>query len=56
MKHFTRGFFFGSLTTLGVIVSGALAFHKTVIKPIEEEETKFDEEKWETTSYAGSMT
>ena len=45
MKHFTRGFFFGSLTTLGAIVSGALAFHKTVIKPIEEEETKFDENR-----------
>ncbi len=45
MKHFTRGFFFGSLTTLGAIVSGALAFHKTVIKPIEEEETRFDENR-----------
>lgn len=42
MKQFTKGFAFGTLATLGAIASGVLAFHKTVIKPIEDTEEKFD--------------
>ena len=42
MKQCTKGFAFGTLATLGAIASGVLAFHKTVIQPIEETEEKFD--------------
>ena len=38
MKKFTRGFILGTLTTLGAVASSVAAFHKTVVKPIEEEE------------------
>ena len=42
MKQFTRGFFFGAVATLGALATGVLTFHKTVVKPIEENEEKFD--------------
>ena len=42
MKQFSKGFFFGTLTTLGAIASGTMAFHKAVVKPTEETEEKFD--------------
>ena len=42
MKQFTKGFAFGTVATLGAIASGILAFHKTVIQPIEDTEEKFD--------------
>lgn len=42
MKQFSKGYLFGVLTTLGAIASGAMAFHKAVVKPIEETEEKFD--------------
>lgn len=44
MKKFTRGFVLGALTTLGAVASGVAAFHKTVVKPIEEE-NRFDENR-----------
>ena len=45
MKQLTKGFLIGTASTLAAIVSGAVAFHKTVIKPVEEEEIKFDENR-----------
>ena len=42
MKQFTKGFALGTIATLGAIASGVLAFHKTVIQPIEDTEEKFD--------------
>ena len=44
MKKFTRGFILGTLTTLGAVAGSVAAFHKTVVKPIEEEE-RFDENR-----------
>ena len=41
MKKFTRGFILGTLTTLGAVAGSVAAFHKTVVKPIEEEENRF---------------
>ena len=45
MKKFTRGFILGTLTTLGAVAGSVAAFHKTVVKPIEEEENRFDENR-----------
>ena len=45
MKKFTRGFILGTLTTLGAVASSVAAFHKTVVKTIEEEENRFDENR-----------
>ena len=43
MKQVTKGFLIGTASTLAAIASGVFAFHKTVIKPVEEEEIKFDD-------------
>ncbi|WP_076459352.1 DUF3042 family protein [Limosilactobacillus caccae] len=45
MKQFAKGIFVGSLATIAALASGAVTFHKTVIKPAEEEEEKFDENR-----------
>lgn len=45
MKQLTKGILVGSLATLAAIASGVFTFHKTVIKPVEEEEEKFDENR-----------
>lgn len=45
MKALTKGIFIGAASTIAAIASGALAFHKTVIKPVEEQEEKFDENR-----------
>lgn len=45
MKQFTKGFFFGSLATIGALASGVFAFHKSVIEPIEQEEERFDQNR-----------
>ncbi len=45
MKSFTKGILFGAATTIAAIASGALAFHKKVIKPVEDQEEKFDENR-----------
>jgi hypothetical protein len=45
LKKFTRGFILGTLTTLGAVAGSVAAFHKTVVKPIEEEENRFDENR-----------
>ena len=45
MKQVTKGFLIGTASTLAAIASGVVAFHKTVIKPVEEEEIKFDENR-----------
>lgn len=42
MKQFSKGFLVGTLATLGALASSVFTFHKTVIKPIEETEEKFD--------------
>ena len=41
MKQLAKGILVGSLATVAAIASGVLTFHKTVIKPAEEEEEKF---------------
>lgn len=43
MKQFTKGILVGTAATLGALIGGAVSFHKTVVKPIEDEEIKFDE-------------
>ena len=45
MKQLAKGILVGSLATVAAIASGALTFHKTVIKPAEEEEEKFDQNR-----------
>lgn len=45
MKKFAHGFVLGTLTTLGAVACGIAAFHKTVVKPIEDEENRFDENR-----------
>ncbi|AGN98975.1 hypothetical protein LRI_0766 [Limosilactobacillus reuteri I5007] len=44
MKQLAKGILVGSLATVAAIASGVLTFHKTVIKPVEEEE-KFDQNR-----------
>ncbi|AWD62645.1 MULTISPECIES: DUF3042 family protein [Limosilactobacillus] len=44
MKQLAKGILVGSLATVAAIASGVLTFHKTVIKPAEEEE-KFDQNR-----------
>lgn len=43
MKQLAKGILVGSLATVAAIASGVLTFHKTVIKPAEEE--KFDQNR-----------
>ncbi|MQB61595.1 DUF3042 family protein [Limosilactobacillus reuteri] len=46
MKQLAKGILVGSLATVAAIASGVLTFHKTVIKPAEEEEEeKFDQNR-----------
>ncbi|MEY8441259.1 DUF3042 family protein [Lactobacillaceae bacterium 24-114] len=45
MQKFTKGILLGTFGTLAAIASGALTFHKTVVKPVEEQEEKFDENR-----------
>ena len=45
MKQLAKGILVGSLATVAAIASGVLTFHKTVIKPVEEEEEKFDQNR-----------
>ena len=43
MKNFAKGVLIGTFGTLAAIASGVFTFHKTVVKPIEDQEEKFDE-------------
>lgn len=45
MKQFTKGFFIGTIATISAVAGGIFSFHKTVIRPIEEQEDKFDENR-----------
>lgn len=45
MKQVAKGIFIGTVSTLAAIAGGALAFHKKVIKPVEDQEEKFDENR-----------
>lgn len=45
MKSFTKGLFWGATAAVGLIASGVATFHKKVIQPIEETETKLDENR-----------
>lgn len=45
MKQFTKGVLVGAAAAIGAVVGGAFSFHKTVVKPIEDEEIKFDENR-----------
>ena len=42
MKNFAKGVLIGTFGTLAAIASGVFTFHKTVVKPIEDQEEKFD--------------
>lgn len=45
MKNFAKGVLIGTFGTLAAIASGSFTFHKTVVKPIEDQEEKFDENR-----------
>lgn len=45
MKHFIKGFIFGSIATAGVVAGAVLSFKKTVVEPIEDEEARFEENR-----------
>lgn len=45
MKHFIKGFIFGSALTVGVVAGAVLSFKKKVIAPIEDEEARFEENR-----------
>ena len=45
MKNFAKGVLIGTFGTLAAIASGVFTFHKTVVKPIEDQEEKFDENR-----------
>ncbi|HJA27663.1 MAG TPA: DUF3042 family protein [Candidatus Limosilactobacillus intestinigallinarum] len=45
MKQFTKGIFIGAASTIAALAGAALTFHKNVIKPVEEQEEKFDENR-----------
>lgn len=45
MGKFAKGFVFGTLATLAAVASGVITFHQTVIKPVEDEENRFDENR-----------
>ena len=38
MKNFAKGVLIGTFGTLAAIASGVFTFHKTVVKPIEDQE------------------
>ena len=43
MKNFAKGVLIGTFGTLAAIASGVFTFHKTVVKPIEDQEEILDE-------------
>ena len=45
MGKFAKGFFLGTFATLTAVASGVFAFHQNVIKPVEEQEERFDENR-----------
>lgn len=45
MKQVAKGVLIGTMSTLAAIAGGIVAFHKKVVKPVEEEEEKFDENR-----------
>ena len=45
MKSFTKGIIVGTAATLGAVIGGVFSFHHKVVKPIEEQEVKFDENR-----------
>ncbi|KRM62164.1 hypothetical protein FC26_GL000898 [Paucilactobacillus vaccinostercus DSM 20634] len=45
MKQFAKGFVIGTAATVGAVLGGVFTFHKRVVKPIEEEETRFEENR-----------
>lgn len=45
MKQFAKGFVVGTAATIGAVLGGVYTFHKRVVKPIEEEESKFEDNR-----------
>lgn len=45
MKALTKGIFIGAASTIAALAGSAVAFHKKVIQPVEEQEEKFDENR-----------
>lgn len=44
-KHFAKGFFLGTLTTLGAVACSVVAFKKSIIEPQESYEEKLEENR-----------
>lgn len=45
MKHFIKGFLFGTVATLGAVAGAAMSFKKRVVEPIEDEEQRFEDNR-----------
>ncbi|CUS26089.1 hypothetical protein FC70_GL000515 [Paucilactobacillus oligofermentans DSM 15707 = LMG 22743] len=45
MKSFTKGVVIGTAATIGAVVGGLFSYHRKVVKPIEDQEIKFDENR-----------
>lgn len=45
MKHFVKGFLFGTVATIGAVAGAALSFKKKVVEPIEDEEERFEDNR-----------
>lgn len=45
MKHFTKGFIFGVVATASAVAGAVFSFKKTVVEPIEDQESRFEENR-----------
>lgn len=45
MKHFVKGFLFGTVATIGAVAGAVLSFKKRVVEPIEDEEERFEDNR-----------
>lgn len=45
MKSFSKGFFTGIVTTVGVVAGAVYAFKKTVVEPMEKREAILEEHR-----------
>ncbi|KRM77402.1 DUF3042 family protein [Secundilactobacillus collinoides] len=45
MKHFAKGFLFGSVATLGAVAGAILSFKKKIVEPIEDQEQRFEDNR-----------
>lgn len=45
MKHFAKGFLFGSVATLGAVAGAVISFKKKIVEPIEDQEQRFEDNR-----------